>query len=39
MKLRSSVGNGVCCKVVAQDPPPGRAATPGMRVILTLHAS
>ncbi len=39
MKLRSSVGNDVCCKVVAQDPPPGRAATPGMRVILTLHAS
>jgi hypothetical protein len=29
----------VCCKVVAQDPPPGRAATPGMRVMLRVHPS
>ena len=38
MKLRSSRrATASCCKVVAQDPPPGRAATPGMRVILTLR--
>jgi penicillin-binding protein 1A len=39
LKLRTQMSGGAGGRVVAQVPPPGRAATPGMRVVLTVKPS
>jgi penicillin-binding protein 1A len=39
MKLRPALNGGFNGRVVSQDPQPGRAATPGMRVVLKVARS
>jgi penicillin-binding protein 1A len=39
MKLRTALAGGLSGRVVSQNPRPGRAATPGMRVLLKVSRS
>jgi len=39
MKLRARLSGGAAGRVVSQDPGPGRAATPGMRIALRVQPS